>query len=129
MSTTAENISTLISQKFPILAQSSNKLWIAASDLNLANNATVSTINNKANTNNNLTLQSGKTEGTFNNNAINGRPAITLANNRSYSFTRISDIRTVFWVLKESSKLNSTQKIILKLEKLKFASLFSLLST
>ncbi|MCF7675043.1 MAG: Ig-like domain repeat protein, partial [Akkermansiaceae bacterium] len=89
------------------------KLHLDASALTGLNDGdTVTTWTDVSGSGNNATATAGGSAATYETNELNGLPVVRFNanNNTNFDFTRISTIRTVFWVLK---KTNSSQQFLL----------------
>ncbi|MEM1312454.1 MAG: DUF2341 domain-containing protein [Patescibacteria group bacterium] len=100
--TTTQNINA-----FPfgnVLSSNNNKLWVAANSIQQTNESLVDTIPNLSDPSNNLSIRSGYYRALLNSQGLNKKPSLTFNTETGYEFTEISDIRSVFLVLNESSK-------------------------
>ena len=88
----------------PIPVTSGLKLALDASALTgLTHGATVTNWTDMSGNNNHATAASTVNVATYQTNALNGKPVVRFNpnGNASFNFTRVSDIRTVFWVFKK----------------------------
>ena len=78
-------------------------MWLKADALSLADGATVSTWTDSSGNSRNATLSQGMP--TFETNELNGNPVVrfTVNGESSFTFPTMTNIRTVFWVVKETA--------------------------